>query len=150
MSKAAGIAGVIVQPLREIGDERGAVLHMLRSDSPLFMGFGEVYFSEVKPGVVKAWKRHRKMTQHIAVPVGSIRLVIYDDRPRSHSRGELAEYSIGRPNAYHLVRIPPMLWYGFQGTGRGPSLIANCIDIPHDPAEVENLDAHSSQIPCKW
>ena len=39
------IEGVIVTPLRQIFDERGKVMQMLREDSPVFSRFGEVYFS---------------------------------------------------------------------------------------------------------
>lgn len=146
----AEIEGLLVQPLREIADERGAVLHMLRSDSPLFMKFGEIYFSEVHPGGIKAWKRHSVMTQHFAVPVGRIRVVAYDDRTGSRTRGALAEYEIGRPEAYFLLRIPPMIWYGFQGLGPQASLLVNCTDVAHDPAESEATDASDSRIPYKW
>ena len=90
----AEIEGLLVQLLREIADDRGAVLHMLRSDSPLFRKFGEIYFSEVFPGGIKAWKRHRVMTQHFAVPVGRIRVIAYDDRTGSRTRGALAEYDV--------------------------------------------------------
>ncbi len=48
------IAGVIIRPLTQIADNRGAVLHMMRNDSELYEKFGEVYFSEILPGVVKA------------------------------------------------------------------------------------------------
>jgi len=150
LTKSTNIEGVIRQPLRQITEQRGAVLHMLKNDSPLFMGFGEIYFSEIKGGVVKAWRRHLKMTQHIAVPVGAIRLVIYDDRTGSRTKGQLAEILTGRAGDYCLVRIPPMLWYGFQGMNKSTSLIANCTDIPHDPEEIERLDENTNRIPYKW
>lgn len=94
MDNVLGIAGVVRQSLKQIVDERGAVLRMLRGDSPLFTRFREIYFSLALPGVVKAWKRHRRMTQHFAVPVGQIRLVLYDDRPDAASRGRLEEHTL--------------------------------------------------------
>jgi dTDP-4-dehydrorhamnose 3,5-epimerase len=150
MSSSSGISGVVIQPLKQMVDERGAVLHMLRADSPLFMGFGEIYFSLVLPGVVKGWKRHRRLTQHFAVPVGQIRLVLFDDRPDSPSVGRLEELLLGRPDRYDLVRIPPGLWYGFQGLGAIPALVANCTDFPHDPQEAESLPLGSPRVPYRW
>jgi dTDP-4-dehydrorhamnose 3,5-epimerase len=147
---ASGIVGVVVQPLKQMVDERGAVLHMLRCDSPLFTQFGEIYFSLVFPGVVKAWKRHRQMTQHFAVPVGKIRLVLYDDRALAVSRGRLEEHILGQADHYALIRIPPLVWYGFQGVAAQPSLVANCTDLPYDPAEVENLPPNSPLLPYNW
>ena len=49
------IEGVRITPLRQIPDERGTVMHMLRADAPHFEGFGEIYFSWVYPGAIKAW-----------------------------------------------------------------------------------------------
>ena len=78
-----GIIGVCFQPLKIIDTPGGPVLHMLRPDSPLRPGagtadgelhLGEVYFSEVLPGAVKAWKRHRRQTQYYAVPHGLLRI----------------------------------------------------------------------------
>lgn len=145
------IAGVSVSPLRIIQDERGAVMHMLRVDSPGFVGFGEAYFSIVKPGAVKAWKRHREMIQNLAIPVGSIRLVVYDDRPESPTRGIVGDLVTGAGiDRYELVRLPPMVWYGFTGTGEVASVIANCASLPHDPSEVERLPSDCDEIPYKW
>lgn len=130
-------------------DDRGAVLHMLRCDAPHFSRFGEVYFSETNPGVVKAWKRHQQMTQHFAVPVGEIRLVVYDDRPGSSSFGEVEVFELGRRN-YRLVRVPRGLWYGFRCVGESPALMANCSDMPHDPEEAEGIPTDSQRVPYRW
>ena len=144
------IEGVIIQPLKQIADNRGSVLHMLDNDSSLFKQFGEVYFSEIHSGLVKAWKRHKKQSQNLVVPLGEILLVIYDDRPNSNTHGKTAQYKLGRPENYRLIHIPPMLWYGFQGTGDQTSLIANCTDLSHDPEEIESLSADTSQIQYQW
>lgn len=143
------IEGVIVEPLKQIVDERGKVMHMLRADSPLFTKFGEIYFSVVNPGVMKAWKRHHKMTQHFAVPVGKIKLIIYDNRENSPTLEKIEILEIGEGN-YCLVKIPPMLWYGFQGLSAAPALIANCTNIPHDPNEVERCELFDKVIPYNW
>lgn len=150
MTESNEIEGVIVQPLRQIADNRGSVLHMMRSDSELFKQFGEVYFSEIHSGTIKAWKRHKKQTQNLAVPLNKIRLVIYDNRPSSSTHGNIAEYELGRPDHYRLVHIPPMLWYGFQTLGDQTALITNCADQPHDPEETEALPVDSKEIPYQW
>ena len=144
------IDGIHLIELKQIVDERGAVLHMIRSDMPQFSNFGEIYFSVVNPGVVKAWKRHKKMTQHFAVPVGRVRLVLFDDRPDAGSYGRIEEYILGRPDRYFLVRIPPMVWYGFQGISERPALVANCTDIPHDPDESEQRNSQDGGFDYKW
>lgn len=143
------ISGLIIEKLNIIADERGKVMHMLRRDSPLFTKFGEIYFSVVNPGVVKAWKKHFKMTQHFAVPVGRIRLVIYDSRKSSTSYEKFEVLELGEDN-YGLVRIPPLVWYGFKGISSIPALIANCTDMPHDPQESERADIFDKKITYNW
>ena len=96
------IEGVLVHPLRQIPDERGKVMHMLQSTDPHFEQFGEIYFSMVYPGVVKGWHRHSRMTIHYAVVVGTIKLVLFDDRKGSPTQGQMAVLFIGESN-YCLV-----------------------------------------------
>ena len=146
----AAIHGVVCTPLRQIPDERGAVLHMLRSDDPEFIQFGECYFSEVLPGAVKAWKRHRLQTQNLVAPVGRIRLVIYDGRVGSPTKGVLQVVELGRPDAYIRMKIPPNLWYGFVCISPTPALIVNCADIPHAQDESERLALDDPSIPYVW
>ncbi len=144
------IDGLTLTPLKEIATEGGAVLHILRADSPLFKGFGEVYCSEVQPGCVRAWKKHTKQTQHFAVPSGLLRVVVYDAREGSTSFGRVAEYTVGRPGHYGLLCIPPGVWYGFAAAGDGTALIVNCTDLPHVPEETERLPRDTDRIPYRW
>ena len=144
------IHGVVTLDLKEISTEGGPVLHMMRSDGPLFQGFGEMYFSMVLPGAVKAWKRHRRQTQHVAAPVGLVDMVIHDPRPDSPTMGATAVFRLGRPGHYRLLRIPPGLWYGFTGASAEAALLANCADLPHDPEESERLPKDSELIPYRW
>ena len=150
INESVEIEGVIIQPLKQIADKCGPVLHMLKNDSRLFKQFGEVYFSEIHSGLVKAWKRHKKQSQNLVVPLGEIWLVIYDDRPNSNTHRKIAQYKVGRPKDYRLIHIPPMLWYGFQGIGDQTSMIANCTDLSHNPEEMESLSADTSQITYQW
>ncbi|MGE5482646.1 MAG: dTDP-4-dehydrorhamnose 3,5-epimerase family protein [Bacteroidota bacterium] len=143
------IRGVSVHPLRIIPDERGQIMHMLRSDVPHFQQFGEIYFSMVYPGVVKGWHLHKRMTLNYAVPIGMVKLVLYDDRQESPTRGEIMELFIGESN-YVLVTIPPGIWNGFKGIGVKPALVANCATIPHDPEEIVRMDPFDNPIPYEW
>lgn len=143
------IQGLEVAPLRRIPDERGAVFHMLREDDPGFERFGEIYFSTVYPGVVKGWHLHKEMTLNYAVPVGMVKLVCYDDRDSSPTRGELVELHVGELN-YVRVTIPPLVWNGFKGEGTDTALVANCSTTPHRPGEIERLDPFDNEIPYDW
>ncbi|MCG3204371.1 MAG: hypothetical protein KCHDKBKB_01086 [Elusimicrobia bacterium] len=147
--KRGAIEGVVITPLKQIVDERGKIMHMLRNDSPVFKEFGEIYFSVVHPGVVKAWHIHSKMTLNYAVLSGQIKLVLFDDREKSSSRGSLMEIFLGVDN-YLLVTIPPKVWNGFKGVGTSSALVANCSTIPHDPTEINRMDPFKNSIPYDW
>jgi dTDP-4-dehydrorhamnose 3,5-epimerase len=143
------IEGVCVIPLKQIADARGKVMHMLRADAPHFQSFGEIYFSTVISGAVKAWHIHKQMVLNYAVPVGTIRLVLFDNRAGSGTRGALQEMTLGSDN-YSLVTIPAMVWSGFKGIGTETALIANCATLPHDPAEIERCEPNDPRIPYNW
>lgn len=143
------IDGVAVRPLKQIIDERGKIMHMLRRDDPHFEEFGEIYFSAVNPGVVKAWHGHRRMTLNYACIFGTIKLVLFDARENSPTHGEVQEIFIGAAN-YVLVTIPPEVMNGFKGISGYPAIVANCATIPHDPDEIYRLDPVDNDIPYDW
>ena len=145
----SNIAGVNIHPLKRIYDDRGSVLHVLRSDESCFQSFGEVYCSIIKVDAVKAWKRHRKMQQNLAVPIGAIKLVIFDDRPDSSTKNMIQEIITGY-DSYCLIHIPAMVWYGFRGLSSAESLIINCATLPHDAKEVDRVSIEGSTIPYVW
>lgn len=143
------IKGVLIVPLKRIPDERGTVYHMLRADDPHFVRFGEIYFSTVYPGVVKGWHRHREMTLNYACIFGTIKLVLFDEREDSPTRGELMEVFLGSEN-YSLVVIPPDVWNGFKGLSSPYAIVANCATHPHDPERSVKLDPFKNHIPYDW
>lgn len=143
------IHGVTIAPLLQIPDERGKVMRMLRKTDGQFVAFGEVYFSVVFPGAIKGWHLHRRMTINYAVPFGRVKLVLYDDRDGSPTRGELQEVFLG-PDAYALVTVPPFVWNGFKGYGTTEAVVCNCATIVHDPDEIERLDPFDPRIPYDW
>ncbi len=143
------IEGVAVRPLRQIIDDRGKVMHMLRRDDPHFIEFGEIYFSVVHPNVIKGWHLHKRMTINYAVVQGLIKLVVYDARSESRTHDEIVELYVG-PESYNLVTVPPGVWNGFQGIGGRDAIVANCATIPHDPSEIERLDPFDPRIPYDW
>ncbi len=143
------IEGVKITPLKQILDERGKIMHMLRNDAEGFAGFGEIYFSCVHPGAIKGWHIHKEMVLNYAVPHGNIKFVLYDDRANSPTRGELQEIFMG-PDNYCLVTVPPLVWNGFKGIGQEMAIVANCTTITHRADEIDRLDPFDPSIPYNW
>lgn len=143
------IDGVEIFPLKRLQDERGMVMHMLRSDDAHFQGFGEIYFSVIYPGIIKGWHVHSRMIINYAVLVGNIKLVLYDQRGGSRTHGKLQEIVFGQIN-YQLVRVPPGVVNGFTAVGGETAIVANAASIPHDPAEITRIDPFTPTIPYDW
>ncbi len=143
------IDGVKVVALERIPDERGTIYHMLKRTDPHFIDFGEIYFSSIYSGIIKGWHRHMDMTLNYCCIHGRIKLVVFDERDGSSSKGEIMEVFLG-PDHHALVVIPPDLWCGFKGMSDPFSLVANCCTHEHDPARSTRIDPFDNHIPYDW
>lgn len=129
------IKGVKITPLEVFCDERGSVKHMLKCTDKVFKKFGEVYFSEVLPGKVKAWHKSNKATRNYVVIEGNIKLVIYDGKKSQEIR-------IGDKN-YCLVTIPTGVWSGFMPLGGKKAIVCDLMDTPFNPKDMVKADSNS-------
>lgn len=143
------IEGIIIMPLKKIPDERGCIYHMMRNDDPVFKQFGETYGSWVHPGAIKAWHLHKTMILNYVVPVGKIKLVLYDMRENSPTKGGLMEIFLGKDN-YVRVTVPPGVVNGFKGIGNEDSLVINIASEPHNQGEIIRIDPFTKDIPYNW
>ena len=143
------IKGVFKRKLKVFEDNRGKVMHMLKSNDSTFMQFGEIYFSWVFPNAIKAWTLHKEIICNFAIPCGSLKIVLYDDREGSKTHGQINEIILGE-DEYHLLTIPNNIWYGFVSSTNAPSLVANCATLPHIAEEVRKRDYNDPRIPYKW
>jgi dTDP-4-dehydrorhamnose 3,5-epimerase len=143
------IDGVRVVPLRQIPDERGKIMHMLKATDEHFIAFGEIYFSCAWPGAIKAWHVHTTMTMNVAVVSGRAKLVMYDLREGSPTRGELMEVFCGEDN-YVLVQIPPGIANGYKAYGDKMVILANAATEPHRPDEMIRFPYDTPEIPYDW
>lgn len=141
------IHGVSLSPLNIIDVEGGNIYHALKKSDTGYCGFGEAYFSEIKSGVIKAWKRHQEMTLNLIVPFGCIRFVAYDDREDSSSYGKYGEVSLSRDNYFRLT-LPPLLWMGFQGVSKHTSMLLNVANIEHRASEADRKE--QNEINYNW
>ena len=143
------IDGVKIIPLRQIVDERGKVMHMLKATDPHFQQFGEIYFSCAWPGTVKAWHLHKSMTLNNAVISGRAKLVLYDGRDGSPTKGQVQEIYFGEDH-YCLVQVPPGITNGYKAYGNKLVILANCATEPYDLSEIAHIDPHTSELPYNW
>ena len=145
------IEGVKIKKLKVIPDERGRLMEMLRSDDELFITFGQVYLTTAYPGVVKGWHYHKKQTDNMVVVKGMMKVVLYDGREGSSTKGEVNEFFMGIHNAI-LLQIPPFVFHGFKCTSEEEAMVINCPTETfnyEDPDEFR-VDPHENDIPYNW
>jgi len=139
------IKDVLITKLDVIDTPGGNVMHAMKETSAGYAGFGEAYFSQVDKGAIKAWKRHKRMTLNLVVPVGKIRFVLFDNREVSNN--QFQEVTISKNN-YCRLTVPPMVWMGFQGLSPNGSMLLNLANITHDAFEVDKKNIE--QIEFNW
>lgn len=143
------IEGIKISPLKIISDHRGSVMHMLRNDSENFDKFGEIYFSTIFKDRIKAWHLHKEATLNYVCVYGKVKLVLFDNRKASKSFGEYQEIFLS-PENYFLITIPPNIWNGFKGLNNEHSIIANCLNLPHNENEMIRLDIDDKRFNYNW
>ena len=145
------IRGMKVKQLKIIPDERGRLFEMLRRDEPLFRKFGQVYCTTVNPGLVKGWHYHKKQVDNFVCVSGMIKLVAYDNRPGSSTKGVVNEFFIGVHNPM-LVQIPAGVLHGFKGISSHEAMVINVSTEPynHQQPDEYRVDPHQNNIPYDW
>ena len=143
------ISDVIITELKVIEDNRGKVMHMLRNDSNVFKSFGEIYFSTIYKDSIKAWHLHKEATLNYACVKGRVKLVLFDDRDWSSTQGVYEEVILS-PQNYFLITIPPNIWNGFKGLNEEESIIANCLNLPHNEKEMVREDPFNKKFNYNW
>lgn len=145
------IADVKTKKLRVIPDERGRLMEMIRNDDEMFIKFGQSYLTTAYPGVVKGWHYHKKQVDNFVVVRGMMKVVLYDSREGSPTKGEINEFFMGEHNPI-LLQIPAMVIHGFKCISESEALVVNC------PTELYNytspdehrIDISSPDIPYDW
>jgi dTDP-4-dehydrorhamnose 3,5-epimerase len=145
------IAGAQIKQLRVIADERGRLMEMLRCDDAIFKKFGQVYMTTAYPGVVKAWHYHKKQWDHFVCVRGMMKVVLFDAREESPTRGQINEFFIGEHNPI-LVQIPPLVYHGFKCISDCEAIVINSPTevYDHQAPDEFRVPAHGGDIPYDW
>ena len=143
------IHDIKITPLKIISDDRGKVMHMLRTDTKIFKQFGEIYFSTIYNKAIKGWHLHKESFLNYTCIKGEVKLVLFDDRNDSPSKNKFQEIILS-PKNYCLITIPPNIWNGFKGLDKEESIIANCLTIAHNEKEMIRKDPFDKKFNYQW
>lgn len=149
--EACNIEGVYIERLKVIPDERGRLMEIMRSDSPMFERFGQVYMTTAYPGVVKGWHFHHKQADNMTVVRGMMKIVLYDDRGNSPTKYTVEEFFVGVHNPI-LLHIPAYVIHGFKCISTEEAIVINIPTEKYDynkPDEYR-IDPYNNLVPYKW
>jgi dTDP-4-dehydrorhamnose 3,5-epimerase len=76
---------------------------------------------------VSGWHAHAGTIDRLFVSVGQVRVVRFDNRPASPTRGLVNEFRFGSVRA-GLICVPPRVWHGIQNMHHEPSVVLNLVD----------------------
>ena len=128
------IEGVVVQRLSANVDHRGSLTEVIDRSWPFW---GEpivyAYLFTIRPGRIKGWGMHERQTDRYAVLAGDVRVVLFDDRPRSATRGNFCQFYF-TDAARGLIRIPPGVWHADQNFGSREAMVMNFPTRPYRSA----------------
>jgi dTDP-4-dehydrorhamnose 3,5-epimerase len=135
----ATIAGVVVRPAVTHPDDRGELCEIFNPawgvlDAPLVY----VYQTMVRPHKVKGWVVHHLQDDRLFVSLGTLRIVLYDAREDSPTRGALQEVCVGERNRA-LVVIPRGVFHAVQNVGETDAYFVN---LPTRAYDHENPDKY--------
>lgn len=130
------IHGAQLIPRVRHADDRGYVTEILRRDDPHFQQFGQAYVTTCRRGVVKAWHKHRKQTDHFYVVAGTMKVALHDDREDSPTAGQYQIEILGEQGADALLIIPAGVWHGMMGLAEFSTLL-NLPTEPYDPVDPD-------------
>ena len=135
---ASAIEGVRVIELARHADDGGAMTELARLTDGRAAGLGDftvrqVNYSEMAPGVIKAFHLHTRQTDVWFVPASDRMLVLLlDVRKGSRTEGARQRLMLGN-GASRLLVIPPGVAHGVRNLGEHPGRIIYFTDLHFSP-----------------
>jgi dTDP-4-dehydrorhamnose 3,5-epimerase len=147
-----GMAGVELVRLAGHHDHRGSLTAFLDPRRPFWrepIVYG--YAITIRPGRIKGWGMHRLQHDRYWLPSGQLRVVLYDDREGSATRGRFEQFHFTDASP-GLLRIPPGVWHADQNWGDRDAVILNFPTVAYDAANPDKyrIDPHAGVIPFDW
>jgi len=135
------IEGVAIREVLNVPKSNGYLTEIFRRDWPEAHGEVDQIFQVVlEPGAISAWHAHSETIDRLFVCHGLMRIVLYDARPDSPTRGAINELRFGtiRPA---LIHVPPRVWHGVQNVSQGPAILINAVDRAYDYEDPDHWRA---------
>lgn len=149
---APSIEGVRFHEVRNVVTSNGYLTEIYRRDWHLDPGNVDQVFQRILlPGEVSAWHAHAETTDRLFVADGYMKIVLYDAREGSPTKGSCAEFLSGTIRPSVLI-VPPCVWHGVQNLSARPSLLLNLVDRAYEYADPDHwrVPEDTPEIPYRF
>ena len=144
------IDGVMIKELTTHSDERGFFRELIRSTDDFFKeGFGQISYSNVHQGVIKAWHLHKLQTQWTYMLKGSAKVALHDCRKDSKTFGNTIELLVGDNYTPVVYKFPPGVAHRYKCVN-GPMLVLYVTSGIYDVNDEERKDHNDKKIGYDW
>lgn len=146
------IDGIVIRPAVTHADERGTLCEIYAPawgvhPAPLVY----VYQFTIRPGRVKGWHKHHLHDDRIFISMGTVKVVLYDDRPDSPTHKMINEI-VRTEHQRTVMTIPAFVYHAHQNIGSTDALFVSMPTRPynHTDPDVFRLPLDNDVIPYRF
>ena len=146
------IDGVKMKDVRNIVTKNGVTRELFRPDWGVVGGTVQhMIHVALRSHAISAWHMHEIQTDHIYPINGLGKLVLFDGREHSKTKGKVNQFNVS-PMRPTLFVIPPGVWHGLQNMDTPEFQFINFFDRPYEYQNPDEwrLPWNTDQIPYKW
>lgn len=145
------IDGVQIQPLTVHSDKRGALVVLMTQLHDREDEIVHAYRVTATPGSIRAWVYHEHQSDRLTYTEGQFRVVLYDIRPDSPTRGQMQVIHAGEDNPLRLT-IPAFVAHGVMNEGAREASFVNLPTRAYDPANPDKrrMPYPDARIPYRF
>jgi len=136
LKELVGGTGASFSVKQSIINPLGNLRHVAKSELGKNLPFSEIYFSEVLPKTIKAWKFHSKQTQNISVAFGRVRIVCIK---KKFDETVYEAFELNSEELHGVLTIPGGIYYSLINVSEVPVILLNATDLPHNSDENLSL-----------
>ena len=143
------IDGVVVREIRSVITGNSVTTEICRSDWGIVDGsIKQTIHVAMRGNAISAWHQHRHRWDYIFVVGGHLRVVLFDPRDESPTKGQVDVFHLS-PHRPQLLAVPPSVWHGVQNLSADTSSFVNLFNEVYDYADPDEwrLPADTGQIP---
>ena len=94
--------------IKIIKNNKTKIIKFVNRNQLPFKNFGEIYFSTVTKNGIKAWHLHKEATLNYVCVKGAVKLVLFDDRSSSSTKGKYQEFILSPKNYFLIISSYPV------------------------------------------